>query len=217
MARPTPGFVIIGGINGCGKSTLASAAIEDSPDLFLGQEAINPDVITKQIADTFPSLAGDAANLVGVEKAEKLAWKAIAEGQSVAIETVLSSDKFVPLVDAARLRGFRTRLVFISLPTVELAIERVAQRVKAGGHDVPREKMLSRWGRTHDNLFRFLRQVDDVFVFSNADAQPKLVAERVGRDSLISLYLPDELPIVTAGLEKLSRSTSLGSRVLPKP
>ena len=86
--------------------------------------------------------------------------KAIAEAENVAIETVLSSDKFIPVVRAARRRGYLTRLIYIGLPSVELAIERVA----GGGHDVPKAKIRSRWSRTHA-MFALIRdEVDDVIV-----------------------------------------------------
>lgn len=196
MARRKPVLVIVGGINGCGKSTFAAAA---DPEVFLGQSAINPDDLTREVAGKLPALTGEGANLIGVERAEKAAWRAIAENQDVAIETVLSSKKFLPLVRAARFRKYRTRLIYIGLPSVELAIKRVAQRVAAKGHDVPEKKIRERWNRTHDNLIAFLAEVDDVLVFSNAGLEPVLVAERIGTMPL-RLYRPDELPEVTARL-----------------
>jgi predicted ABC-type ATPase len=193
----TPRLVIVGGINGCGKSTLASVA---GQEVFLGQVAINPDDLTRDVIESFPKLAGQAANLVGVERAEKAVWRAIAEGEDVAVETVLSSDKFVGAVRAARVREYHTRLIYIGLPSVELAIERVAQRVQLGGHDVPEAKIRSRWKRTHDMLKQMLSEVDDVIVFSNGGLEPALVGERLGVDSRFKLYLPDELPEITRRL-----------------
>ena len=198
MARRQPVLVIVGGINGCGKSTFAAAA---DREIFLGQTAINPDDLTRQIATARPALEGEGANLIGVERAEKAAWKAIAENADVAIETVLSSGKFLPLVRAARFRKYRTRLIYIGLPSVELAIERVAERVQKGGHSVPEEKIRDRWNRTHDNLIAFLPEVDDVLIFSNAGLQPVLVAERIGEQPL-RLYHPGELPAVTERLPR---------------
>ena len=70
MASSKPVLIVLGGINGCGKSTLAAA----KPDVLLGQETVNPDVLTKDVTASFSALAGDGANLVGVERAEKIAW-----------------------------------------------------------------------------------------------------------------------------------------------
>jgi predicted ABC-type ATPase len=192
-----PRLVIVGGINGCGKTTLARVA---GDEVFLGQTAINPDDLTRDVVKRLPMLDGLGANLIGVERAEKAVWRAIAEGDNVAIETVLSSDKFIPVVRAAHARGYRTRLVYIGLPSVELAVERVAQRVQIGGHDVPEAKIRSRWPRTHNMLKRMLGEVDDVLVFSNGQLVPTLVGERMGSESPLKLYLPDELPEITKRL-----------------
>lgn len=203
MPRGIPGaplLVIVGGINGCGKTTLAKVA---GDEIFLGQTAINPDDLTRDVLKKSRALEGDAANLVGVERAEKAVWRAIAEGDNVAIETVLSSEKFIPVVRAARDRGYHTRLIYIALPSVKLAIERVGQRVKLGGHDVPEAKIRSRWPRTHEMLGRMLKEVDDVIVFSNGGLSPVLVGERMD-GAPFRLYLPDELPEVTRRLGLVS-------------
>lgn len=166
--------------------------------MLLGTRAINPDELTQEVAGAVPAAAGEAANLIGVERAEKAVWRAIAEGKSVAIETVLSTDKFLPAIAAAALRGFRTRLVFVSLPDVEIAIDRVKARVKMGGHGVPEERIRRRWQGSHARLATFLRHVDDVVVFSNASVnEPVLVAERIGSQNKVRWFLPDALPDVT--------------------
>lgn len=174
--------VIVAGVNGCGKSTFAASAAGKSA--LLGQTAINPDELTQEATAQFPELGAAGANLVGVERAEKAVWRAIAEGKSAAIETVLSSTKFLPLLRAASKRRYRTRLIFIGLPTVELALERIQSRVAQGGHDVPESKVRDRWDRAHDNLIAFIQVVDDVLIFSNVGQAPIAVAERVGRSSL---------------------------------
>ncbi len=149
MARA---LVIVGGVNGCGKSTFARQAA--GTDTLLGQAPINPDDLTlaaqKEAVQRRFDLGRSGANLVAVERAEKAVWRAIAEGRSAAVETVLSSAKFVDVVAAAGRRQYRTRLVFVALPTVDLAIERVAARVKAGGHGVPEEQIRSRWVRAQE-------------------------------------------------------------------
>jgi predicted ABC-type ATPase len=168
------------GPNGCGKSTFARKAAGTAR--LLGTTAIDPDDLTREALRDDPSHSLSSANIIGVERAEKAVWRAIAEGASVAIETVLSSDKFLPIVAAARRRRFHSRLVFVALPSVSLAIARVMARVADGGHDVPEARIRSRWTRSHINLRRFAYRVDDLFVFSNAALdKPLLIAERIGR------------------------------------
>jgi predicted ABC-type ATPase len=187
-------IVIVAGVNGSGKSTFAASAA--GQDALLGQTAINPDDLTIAALSELPSLDPSGANVIGVERAEKAVWKAIAEGESAAIETVLSSLKFRPVVVAARRRRYRTRLIFIGLPSVDIAIDRIRARVASGGHDVPATKVRERWFRAHDNLVIFAGLVDDVLVFSNVGPVPQPVAERSGTKSF-RLLDADALPDVT--------------------
>lgn len=161
---------------------------------------INPDDLTRAVIASFPGINADGANLVGVERAEKEVWISLAERRSVAVESVLSSDKYLRVVQAAKTRRFRTTLIFVSLPSVELSIERVRARVLAHGHDVPEIRIRTRWPKSHDNMVRFADLVDDVFVYSNAGDRPHLVARREGRRGAMDLFDPHELPEVTRRL-----------------
>lgn len=189
-------LVIIGGPNGCGKSTIASAP--RASELLGDAPVINPDEYTRKfIAEA--KLDRTAANLAAVIQAELDVWKAIAEDKSIAVETVLSTEKFLPAVYAARARKFAVKLVFISLPTVTISIERVATRVRSGGHDVPEAKIRERWTRSHDRFIDFMALSDEVALFSNAAGSPVLVGskETNGRFALLS---KSELPEITRRL-----------------
>lgn len=201
MSRDRPCVVIVGGVNGSGKSTFARRAAES--ELLLGQTAINPDELSKEAQAELPSLNDSGASLAGAERAEKAVWRAIAEGRSVAVETVLSSDKFIPVLAAARKRRYRTRLIFIAVPTVDATLARIASRVLDGGHDVPPERVRARWSRAHDNLVRLLPLIDDLMVFSNAVGDPLLVADKIGRGGKLTLRDFDALPEVSKRLAPL--------------
>lgn len=192
-----PGLVIIGGPNGCGKSTLSAFAARQ--ELLFGALPVNPDDLTAQVRASWKDIGATEANLIAIERAEKAIWRAIAGGESAAVETVLSTDKYVAVVKIARDRRYRTRLLFIGLPSVDLAIERVATRVKLGGHDVPTDKIRDRWGRAHDNLVTFIGLVDEVLIFSNVGDEPVLVAERP-KGGAIRFYDLVALPEVTRRL-----------------
>ncbi len=97
------GMSIIGGPNGCGKSTLARRL--DGGDLLFGAKPINPDDLTRRAATELHALNGAGADLAGVERAEKAVWRAIAKGESAAVETVLSSEKYLDVpADVVRKR-----------------------------------------------------------------------------------------------------------------
>lgn len=196
MTQPAPRFVIIAGPNGAGKSTIANAP--EAITLLRDTPAINPDTH----ATTFRAkhdLPPDAANLLAVVQTELEVWRSIAEGRSVAVETVLSTDKYLPAIRAARARGFQTVLIYIALPSVEYSIQRVQARVAAGGHDVPEANIRRRWPRTLDNFAVFMNEADEVALFSNAGTEPILVGERRARGQF-ELHDRNELPEITARL-----------------
>ncbi len=189
-------FVLIGGPNGAGKSTIATA--QGASSLLRDATPINPDIVTKGFQDKF-KLPEDAANLLGVVQAELEVWKAISEGRSVAIETVLSTDKYLPVVAAAKRREFSFVLIYIALPSVELSIERVAARVLTGGHNVPEDKIRDRWERSMDSFVQFMVLADEVALFSNASLEPMLVGAKNAKGPFKLLDLK-ALPDITKRL-----------------
>lgn len=196
MSKVLPRFVIIAGPNGAGKSTIANAP---AAQRLLGDApAINPDVHASEFRADY-TLAADAVNLLAVVQTELEVWRSIAEGRSVAVDNVLSTDKYLPAIRAARTRGFQTILIYIALPSVEYSIQRVKARVAAGGHDVPEASIRRRWPRSLDNFVVFMNEADDVALFSNAGTEPILVGARSGGGPF-QLSDRDELPEITARL-----------------
>ena len=76
--------------------------------------------------------------------------------------------------------GFEVKLIFLWLPTVDLAIERVAMRVAQGGHDIPEHVIRRRYEAGLRNLERYKSLVDHWQVFDNAGESPVLLDEGVG-------------------------------------
>lgn len=186
-------------MNGAGKTTLVSR--EDVRRVIGGLSLLNPDQIAEAIRLEHPSLDVNAANLEAARRVEASAYDAVARGESVLVETVLSTTKYGTALRFARELGFRVGMIYVGLPDVRYSILRVRERVEAGGHDVPVDKLHSRWERSHDNLARFLPLVDDLFVFSNAGLTPVLVAVKLGGGPA-RLLLPDALPDVTKRLRQ---------------
>jgi len=204
VSKPAPRFVIIAGPNGAGKSTIANAP--HAYALLGDASPINPDTHALGFRKRH-QLAGDAANLIAVVQTELEVWRAIAEGTSVAVETVLSTDKYLRALRAARARGFASVLIYIALPSIDFAIDRVRARVLLGGHDVPVSRIRSRWPRSLDNFVVFMKEADDVALFSNAGTEPILVGVRRGGRAF-ELREPDELPEITSRLEAARESSS---------
>lgn len=95
------------------------------------------------------------------------------------METVLSTDKYFRHIRRARQLGYIVSMIYVAVQTPEIAVERVALRVQAGGHDVPEEKIRARWERSHRRLAEIIPELDALFIFDNTAVPPVLVAQRV--------------------------------------
>jgi predicted ABC-type ATPase len=124
------------------------------------------------------------------------AWlrASIAVHQTIGVETVLSTSKYLPLIEEARERGFEIRMLYVVLETVELQLERIRLRVEEGGHDVPAEKVFARRSRSFDQLTLFCQHLDRLMIFDNSGTSPRLAAYKRHKKPLhIVGALPDDL------------------------
>jgi predicted ABC-type ATPase len=91
-------------------------------------------------------------------------------GTSFTFETVMSYAGKIELLKKAKSLSFRTYLYYLCPDNPEICVDRVALRVKQGGHDVPTEKIVDRYYRSLDNLLPAIRATDRAFIFNNASA-----------------------------------------------
>jgi predicted ABC-type ATPase len=199
---PAPRFVIVAGSNGSGKSSVGSRWVTSTWNAIV---PLNPDAISARYEAEYPAWPRDAANLTGVIETERRVWSAIASGRSVGVETVFSTNKYFSAVDAARLRGYETILVYVGLPSVEVAVARVASRVELGGHDVPAAKIRSRWNASWDHCVDAIPIVDRAYVWWNGGSgrETALVGWREDRKAPFILDRPELLPPLTKRLTAL--------------
>lgn len=134
----------------------------------------------------------ETANLEAVERIEAWLNASIAVYQTIGVETVLSSGKYRPLVQHAKTAGFEIRMIYVLLESADLQIDRVHQRVRTGGHDVPVDKIVARRHRSFDQFPWFAEHVDHCYVFDNSTGEPLLVAEKVDGDLMILHDLPSD-------------------------
>lgn len=198
--KQAPQFWIIAGVNGAGKTTTVK-------DTLFGRligdiTYLNPDEITADLVKSNPGVDLIEANLKAARKVEKVVESYLTEKNSIAVETVLSSSKYEPLVELARKNGFEVNMIYVGLEKVEQSVDRIAQRVKAGGHDVPFDKIQSRWAKSLDNLAKFLPKVDNAFVYSNTLPHKRILVA-IKQNDKIHLLDREALPEVTKRLEVL--------------
>jgi predicted ABC-type ATPase len=152
-----PIIVAIAGPNGAGKTTFFHAHLASA-----GLRFVNADVLAAELAVE----AYQAARL-----ADALRKTLIERGESFVFETVFSDpvgDKIAFLAEAARC-GYVVVLCYIGLSGPDQSAERVAMRVSQGGHDVPDEKLQSRFFRTLANLRAAIARLPHVLVYDNSD------------------------------------------------
>ena len=96
---------------------------------------------------------------------------------SFSFETVMSSADKVALLAKARYAGFRTYLYYIATENPAINVWRVKRRVELGGHDVPTEKIISRYYRSLDLLVEAIRNSDRAYLFDNSGTEQFWIAE----------------------------------------
>jgi predicted ABC-type ATPase len=152
-----PIVIALAGPNGAGKSTFYHAHLAAA-----GLRFINADVISHELA---------LAPYEAARMADALRRELLSQGESFVFETVFSDpvgDKVAFLEEAAR-RGHIVVLCYIGLANAAQSTERVAMRVSQGGHDVPDDKLLSRYSRTLDNLRAAIHRLPHVLVYDNSE------------------------------------------------
>jgi predicted ABC-type ATPase len=135
---------------------------------------VNADLIAAGLEPFRPEVAAIRAGRLVLETIRRYARR----GESFAFETTLSGLRYARLIPAWRRRGYRVKFIYLSLPTVEMAIARVAVRVAQGGHAVPEDVIRRRFtaGQRHlEQVYRFL--VDSWVVYDNSGEEPVLIGE----------------------------------------
>jgi predicted ABC-type ATPase len=184
-----PSLWIIAGANGSGKTTAYHRVTIEAPRGSIW--IINPDELAQRIS-SIENLALGEANRVAVERIETWLYSSIEAYQTVGVETVLSTDKYRKLVDTARQRNFKIRLLYFYLKHVDLNVERVKIRVKKGGHAVPERKIRDRRVRSLEQLKWFFAQSNTAHLFDNSGAEPVLtVRKKAGRVTVYGELIPE--------------------------
>lgn len=192
-------FWLIAGPNGSGKTTLVQRGVLQNALPSLPRVALNADAVTALLVQA--GVARDTANLGAARLIDAMAAETVAQGLAVLVETVLSSDKYLPLVETARVAGLRTGLLFVTVDAADRNLLRVHSRARTGGHDVPPDKVLARRARSHANFWRFADAMDLALLFDNSSpGHPVLVATRSAGSW--NVYASDRLPDLAPELRR---------------
>jgi predicted ABC-type ATPase len=166
----TPSVVVLAGPNGAGKSTSAPLLLRG----VLGvSEFVNADVIARGLSGFEPEGAALAAGRVMLARLRELASRR----ESFAFETTLASRLLARWLAGLIAKGYRFHLVFLWLPSADMAVARVAERVRMGGHAVPEETIRRRYDVGLRNFLQRYRPLAESWrVYDNSKTPPRLVA-----------------------------------------
>lgn len=143
----TPSLVILAGPNGAGKSTAAPGLLQGTLDVT---EFVNADVIAQGLSAFEPERVALTAGRIMLRRLRELAYR----GESFAFETTLSSRSFAPWIQGLLQTGYAFHLIFLWLPSANFALQRVANRVRLGGHNIPAATVRRRYDAGLRNFFR---------------------------------------------------------------
>lgn len=170
-----PWLWILAGPNGSGKTTIAADPRVIS--LMAGSPSLNADDVAKRLADVEGTPVTQEISLQAARLIDREVDRHVKEGLGFTVETVLSSPKYKAIVKQARKAGFQIGLIFVFTSQPDLNVLRVSQRVRAGGHHVPKDKVRSRWFRSIENLGWFAGRADQLLVIDNSRT-PEFLVQR---------------------------------------
>jgi predicted ABC-type ATPase len=165
----SPRCIIIAGPNGAGKTTFARE--------FLLREVgvihfVNADLIAGGLSPLRPELAARQAGRLVLMELTRL----VKAREDFAFESTLSGRTYLRLLNRWKAAGYWIEIVFLSLPSVQLALHRIASRVRQGGHDVPRADVLRRFDRSWHNFHTLYRPLAHTWsIYDNSGDSPCLL------------------------------------------
>ena len=169
MKRKQPVCFIIAGPNGAGKTTFAQE--------FLPREAecpifVNADLIAAGLSPFAPGAADIRAGRLMLQEIASH----VRRGENFAFETTLSGRRYVREISRWQRMGYLVKMVFLLLPDVAIAIERVRVRVKQGGHHIPEDIIRRRYQMGWKNFQEVYKDLVDAWVlYDNSGKKPVLL------------------------------------------
>jgi predicted ABC-type ATPase len=173
LSEIRPSVVVLAGPNGAGKSTVAPALLHGT---FAVHDFVDADVIARGLSAFEPESVAIAAGRVMLARLRELAGQRV----SFAFETTLASRTFAPWLRDRKVSGYEIHMLFLWLPSAEFAVDRVADRVRAGGHDVPAETVRRRYRAGLHNFFSLYEPLASAWkLYDSSGLKPALIAERL--------------------------------------
>ena len=162
MTERKPEIIVFAGPNGSGKSTITRMAKIIEPYL-------NADDI---------KMATHCTDLEAAEMATSLREQYVNDGISFTFETVLSTPRNLNLLQKAKEKGYFIRCIYILTSDPRINVARVKTRVIRGGHDVPKEKIISRYWKALDLIPELVNVCDIMHVYDTSKTPFRIFKKR---------------------------------------
>jgi predicted ABC-type ATPase len=165
-------IIILGGPNGAGKTTAAQVLVPEGLGI---REFVNADEIARGLSPFNVDRAAIPAARLMIERMRDL----VRAEESFAFETTCAGRQHAIWLRECEAAGWRIALLYLWLPSVAAALERVARRVREGGHDVPPDIVARRYAAGVRNLRRlYLPLAYSAAIYDNSDERRTLIATR---------------------------------------
>jgi len=183
-----PNAYVIAGPNGAGKTTFAQEFLPQYADC---RNFVNADLIAQGLSPFSPETAAVRAGRLMLEEIE-LFMKYRAD---FGFETTLAGRGHLNLLRQLKELGYGVHIFYLWVPSVDLALLRIQERVSRGGHDVHEAVVRRRFVRSLRNFFGHYRLLADSWVlYDNTGATPQLIAsQEQGRLRVVETRLYNEL------------------------
>ena len=181
-SEQNPKIIAIAGPNGAGKSTLAPRLLRD---LLQIKECVNADTIAAGLSAFNSQGAALEAGRIALKRYDYLASQRI----SFAFETTLAARSYALRIHQLCQQGYDFYLFYLWLRDVEIAIERVKERVRLGGHDIPQQIIRQRYARGMNNFHHLYKPMAINWgLYDNSDVEELRIIAAGSKDSLIEIY-----------------------------
>jgi predicted ABC-type ATPase len=167
--------LIIAGPNGAGKTTFARQFLTDEGEC---PTFINADLIAEGLSPFRPEIMAVEAARLMLEHVRRR----VANLEDFAIETTLAGRAYINYIRQWRELGYQVKLLFLELPSAEIAIQRVRQRVAQGGHDVPDEVLRRRFRRGLENFRKMYCLIVDSWELFDASQWPPVMVSKGAKE-----------------------------------
>lgn len=176
-----PILQIIAGPNGAGKSTFARTFLKNEGVI----EFLNADLLAAALSPFDPNLYAIRAGRLLLQRWDELAFLR----KSFSIESTLSGVTYVSRIKSLLKKGYEIRIIYLWLPSVEIALKRVRQRVMKGGHHVPDVDVRRRFVLSLNNFNeRYLPLANEALIYDASTEPPSLIVSY--KEQKISIQNP---------------------------